>query len=319
MSDTLQNRISFHFQPFDYESKGHIVEKSIDGKKQRYFVGIASGMKVDQHGERMTQNAIQDLMTQANSGTVLLFPDLHGIKASEDIGILTTAKVMPNGDWYVEFRLYSEEDGIPQAKLDTINVLWAQINGDPPYKKPLQKGFSIEGFIPEGGILSMTKDGKNRVIDKIVLDGVILVPRPAYQDGIANAVFKALGELAPWQSEKYTQKVRKSLQDKITERKEHQTYYSSKFELNDALDSEIEEIMNSEKLTNSQKESELNIVFEEYKQSSIQLILSSQALFQNGDGANEINKSDRRDVLYAKLNDNLMVLKSYINKRKGIN
>jgi hypothetical protein len=311
-------KISFHFQPYNYDKKEHFIEKSEGDKKKRYLTGTASGMRIDLHGERLTEKAINSLMQQANSGTVLLYPDIHGIKASEDIGILTLAKILPNGDWYVEFRLYDKDDNVPQSKLDVIEILWNQINGNPPYKKPLQKGFSIEGTIPNGGILEMSEDGK-RVIDNIALDGVILVPRPAYEDGIANAVYKALGELPSWQADKFKLKVRKSLQEKIQENKTEQNYYTSKYELSDALENEIESIMCNLRLTDRQKYSELEISFDEYKQMMIPIIIRASNIFQSGEGdieKGEVNNQDKRQQMLSALEKNYQVLKNLIQKRR---
>ena len=203
------NKIAFHFHPFEYDSKSHVIEKSIDGVKKRYLKGVSSGIKIDGHGERMTEKCIKSFMDQANSGDVLLYPDIHGIKQSEDIGILTKASVSPIGDWETEYKLYDESDGVGQNKLEVIDTIWKQLNGIAPYSKPLQKGFSIEGFIPDAGV-QMSQTGK-RVIDNVELDGVVLVPRPAYQDSVANAVYKALGELPPWQ----VNKVQKNLNNKL--------------------------------------------------------------------------------------------------------
>lgn len=173
------------------------VEKDFNGKKRKYLAGIASGIKTDLHGERMTENAIKSFMEQANSEDILLYPDIHGIRSSEDIGILARAEVLPTGDWYTEYRLYDNEDGVGDMTLEKVDKIWRQVNGLPPYRKPRRKGFSVEGYIPDNGILTVDKDGR-RVINDVKLDGVVLVPRPAYNDSIAHAVYKALGETPPW-------------------------------------------------------------------------------------------------------------------------
>ena len=135
----VKKAISFHFHPKDFTSGGHAVEKADGGKKRRYLAGISSGVKIDAHDERMTPKCVKSFMDQANSGTILLYPDIHGIKASKDIGILTKAEVLPNGDWHCEFRLYDEMDDVDSESVQTANKIWKQINGMPPYKKPLQK------------------------------------------------------------------------------------------------------------------------------------------------------------------------------------
>jgi hypothetical protein len=170
------------------------IEKSIQGRKSKYLVGVASGIDEDAHGEHLTPNCIASLVKQAQEGDVLLFADVHGIKESEDIGIMTDFKVLPNKDWEVEFRLYDESDGVGRDCLDKINKLWAQLNGLPPYTQPRQKGFSIEGFIPDNQVLQYKKQQHGQ-IDDMVLEGVVVVPRPAYQNSVVQAIQKSVDEI----------------------------------------------------------------------------------------------------------------------------
>ena len=139
----------------------------------------------------MTENAVNSFMGQANSGNVLLYEGQHGVNYIDDIGKLTSADIIKGGDWFTEFRLYDDLDKMGGVTLEKADKLWQQVNGFPPYNHPIQKGFSIEGEIPDGGIVSMDTTGK-RVIDDVLLDGVVVVPRPAYKDSIASAVYKAL-------------------------------------------------------------------------------------------------------------------------------
>lgn len=166
------------------------IEKSIQGRKSKYLVGVASGIDEDAHGEHLTPNCIASLVKQAQEGDVLLFADVHGIKESEDIGIMTDFKVLPDKDWEVEFRLYDESDGVGRDCLDKIGKLWAQLNGLPPYTQPRQKGFSIEGFIPDNQVLQYKKQQHGQ-IDDMVLEGVVVVPRPAYQNSVVQAIQKS--------------------------------------------------------------------------------------------------------------------------------
>lgn len=168
------------------------IEKSIQGRKSKYLVGVASGIDEDVHGEHLTPNCIASLVKQAQEGDVLLFADVHGIKESEDIGIMTDFKVLPDKDWEVEFRLYDESDGVGRDCLDKIGKLWAQLNGLPPYTQPRQKGFSIEGFIPDNQVLQYKKQQHGQ-IDDMVLEGVVVVPRPAYQNSVVQAIQKSVG------------------------------------------------------------------------------------------------------------------------------
>ena len=108
-------KISIHTR----QSEASLVEKSVDGVKHRYVCGIASGTRIDQHGERLTQHCIDSIVKQCNEGDILLYADVHGVKASEDIGILTDFHLDERGDWIVEFRLYDESD-----KVDTMNFIF---------------------------------------------------------------------------------------------------------------------------------------------------------------------------------------------------
>ena len=150
----MDRNIHLHFHPREFDKGNHVIEKADSaGRKRRYLCGISSGVKVDEHGERMTEKCIKSFMSQANSGQVLLFPDIHGIKESEDIGFLSKAEILDSNDWHTEFGLWDEGDGIGKNKSEKIDTLWKQVNGLPPYKKARQKGFSIEGIIPETSII----------------------------------------------------------------------------------------------------------------------------------------------------------------------
>jgi hypothetical protein len=231
----------------------------------------------------MTENCIKSFTEQANSGDVLLYPDIHGIKSSEDIGILETGGRKEDGDWYTEYRLYDKDDGIGPIKEEKINDIWKQMNGLPPYRKARQKGFSIEGHIPEGAIISADIDGngnmRRRIIDNVLLDGVVLVPRQAYKSGIANAVFKALGEVPPWKEAIIKKDIQGELQKIMSEEDSSNEYFRKRWDIMDALDKSIEKIMLGG-YRETDKKKQLEIIFEEYKTIMIPLIIQSEAVFQ---------------------------------------
>lgn len=273
MSKKIGKEISFHFHPHDWENKNHVIVKDESGSKRRYLAGVSSGLKIDAHGERMTKNCIKSFMDQANSGNVLLYADVHGIKASDDIGILTKAEILFDDNWYTEFRLYDEKDGVGQYKLEKIETIWKQLNGIKPYKKPMQKGFSIEGVIPDEAIVYNSIGDQDRsVIDDVQLDGVVIVPRPAYTDSVATAIYKALGEITPQRQES----LRSSLVENLQLEKIENEYYKKRWEYQDALEKTIEKVMTKK---NNNKQEELNLIFEEYKNLMIELIVSSASMF----------------------------------------
>lgn len=265
MSST--QRVKFHFHPFNPENNEHVVEKAQGGMKRRYLRGVASGVAVDGHGERMTERCIKSFSEQANSGDILLYPDLHGVKFTDDIGLLVGHEVLPNNDWFIESRLYDEGDGVGANTLERADKLWKQINGLPPYKSPKQKGFSIEGILGENGIIQASNDGR-RVMDNVILDGIVVVPRPAYKDSIAHAVYKALGEQPPWITEKLLSDV-----FSFVGKSEDMTYQYGRYQVEDALYKAIDNIMGSDFVN---KHERLDEVFNQYKEHMINLINKSE-------------------------------------------
>lgn len=275
MDKKIGKDIKFHFHPKEYETGGHTIEKAdAQGNKKRYLSGISSGLNVDAHGERMTEKCIKSFMNQANSGEILLFPDIHGIKESEDIGKLIKAEITPTGDWHTTYMLYDETDGIGPNKAEKIETIWKQLNGLPPYKQARQKGFSIEGIIPDTAIVTNAVGEMDRtVIDDIELDGVVLVPRPAYNDSIATAIYKALGETTPQRIES----IQTALREKVESQEIEDQYYKEKWAYLDALEETVEKIMTK---NNNNRRQELEVLFNEYKDLMVNLILRSEGMFQ---------------------------------------
>lgn len=270
-----QKRIAFHFHPFHYQDHGHAIEKEEGGVRKRYLEGVASGPRIDEHGERMTERCIKSFMEQANSGDILLYADMHGFKATEDIGILKGAEILGDGDWHISSSLYDESDGVDTRAVEIAGKLWKQINGLPPYTRPRQKGFSIEGFVPDDGILKADGQGR-RILDNVMLDGVVVVPRPAYKDSIAHAVYKALGENAPWVVDGFQDSIRSRLREKLAEDEVKESYYRRKYQIEDLFEQQLAEIMCSDVPDRGQL---LEIAFDEYKALMIELILQSEMVF----------------------------------------
>jgi hypothetical protein len=274
--ETMQEerrRISFHFHPYHFDQSEHAVEKSDESGRRRYLKGIASGPRVDAHGERMTTLAIDSFMEQANSGDILLYADLHGIRFTDDIGILSSAEVSKDGDWITEYRLYDEQDGVDQLSVERAGKLWKQCNGLPPYQHPRQKGFSIEGYIPEEkGAVHHDARGR-QMINMVELDGVVVVPRPAYQDSIAHAIYKALGETAPWQDDST---IISRIKTRIQEADERESFYRQRYQLDEAMETLVREAM---LLPDSEQRDRLEEIFNEYKALMINLIVSNPSAF----------------------------------------
>lgn len=267
--------IKFQFHPRSFDTGLHAVEKEEGGIKRRYLAGVSSGLKPDLHGERMTEKAVSGFIEQANTGDVLLYEGQHGVNGTEDLGILSHAEVLPDGNWFTEYRLYDSLDGFDagSATLERADKLWRQSTGVKPYKVAKQKGFSVEGHIPDGGIQTVTQDGK-RVIDDVKLDGVVVVARPAYQDSMINAVFKALGEDAPWVVRK---SIASRLREKLQQEELEESFFRQRWQISNALEEMTDEIMAQEGVD---KANLLRIAFEEYADLMVDLLLRSQGRFE---------------------------------------
>jgi len=290
--------IKIHMMPYRPETGGYAIEKDIDGKKSRYLCGVASGPKEDAHGERVTPNCIKSLVDQAHSGDVLLYGDVHGIRESEDIGILTDFSVTPNNEWYVEFRLYDASDKVGPSTIETADKLWKQVNGLPPYHKARKKGFSIEGYIPEDRVLMDAKE-RYGTIDDMVLEGVVVVPQPAYQDSVIHAVYKSLGETPPWT-------IRKGIKDRLeksmSSKNSTDAYDREKWQIEATRDEMVDEAMKADAT-----EDDLRVIFDEYRDLMIPLIINSKTLFSESvqesgtDEASPYSAGTSRDEIFTQL------------------
>jgi hypothetical protein len=304
----MAKKIPFHFHPYNFEKNGHTVTKSEQGETRRYLIGVSSGLVEDAHKDRMSKRCVESFLEQMNAKDILLYPDKHEIEDSNDIGILSYGDILKNGDWYTEYRVHEESDGIGMQKTEKIENIWKRIKGLPPYTKPKQKGFSIEGIIYEKDII---KDelGK-QVLDYVDLDGVILVPRPAYIHSMANAVFKALGELPTWEAEKIKTDTQGKLHDIVQQQELHNAYWDKKYSLNGALQELITNIMSDQRELKSDR---LQLVFNEYRDSMIDLLLASKDLFLDDSKDSEyINKKDK---IFNELASNLSQLSQKIKGR----
>jgi hypothetical protein len=236
----------------------------------------------DGHGERMTEHCIESMMNQGNSGNVLLYAGLHGVNFIDDLGILKSS-VVENGNWITDYMLYDESDeaNVGRDTVERANKLWCQVNGLAPYKAPIQKGFSIEGVVPEDQILDKTvnDDGSwtNRVINDMVLDGTVVVNRPAYKDSVITAVYKCLGELHPEAKLKLSKSYQGLLIDTLKEHQDKRNFYQQFFEINSVLEEKISDIM---KIPDNRESERLAILFDEYKGLMVGLILQHADIFR---------------------------------------
>jgi len=188
------------------------------------------------------------------------------------------------------------------VKMEVVNTCWAQANGLPPYTTPRGFGFSIEGDIPDGGILFMDELGR-RVIDDVKLAGVVLVRNPAYRTSVAHAVMKALGLPT-------AQEIRKALSGGLLEaaqaKQAERDFYDQKFQIADALEEMVCQIMNAPE---PDKKDRLRDVFTQYQDLMIGLILEyPEAFKESGEDSGAAGPSrvyevetDDRQALHARL------------------
>ena len=169
---------------------GHYCFKKEDdqGVTRRYVAGVASGLKQDAHGERMTEECIADFLEQARTKDLLGFVN-HFRNFTESIGVLSTSELLENGDWYIEVRLLDEldleEHPLWTARVAEADDLWAQLSGTTPYTVPRVFGFSIEGWILE--YKEATKE-----IGKLDLEGLTIVTKPAYETSVTSSLAKSV-------------------------------------------------------------------------------------------------------------------------------
>jgi hypothetical protein len=292
---------------------------------RRYLRGVSSGIMKDGHGERMTMEAIEGMHEQGNSGTVLLYAGLHGVNFIDDLGRLTGSEIVNKQDWMTEYRLYDELDGLDTVTSGRADKLWKQVAGIKPYPKPIQKGFSIEGIVPEEAILEkvVNRDGSysNRVINKVLLDGTLVVNRPAYEDSVVTAVYKCLGELPPAAVQRAHKNLHNILFQKLSEQQEKDNYSQKMFRLYDALQDGINSIMERDDPRNRER---LEILLEEYKSLLLDLIFANIGVFQPEpdaeDGVNAtgmVQAGQRKELLMKQLMVFTARLNTILTKHTG--
>jgi dsDNA-binding SOS-regulon protein len=265
----------------NYKPELFAVEKTDEtGNKRRYLRGVATGPKKDFYGERLTENCVNSIIKQFENNDTLLYSDVHGIRETEDISILTDYKLLDDGDLFIETRLYDELDEVSEEKIKINNTLWNQIHGLPPYTKKRQKGFSIEGYSTIGDLASYKTDAAGNMIERVINDmnlvGIIICGRPAYTSSIISGVYKSLGMLAPGQQTKIKKTIHDKLSKKIELGKIENNLYEKKWRLRDALDDEIQKIMKSK---SDSRNEELEILLTEHKNIYKQILIASEPFF----------------------------------------
>jgi len=253
------------------EAYGFEIKKESGGEKAgRYLVGISSGQDIDAHGDRMTDAAIDAMIAQGDSKDITLYVN-HGKDFTRDIAVLTKSEKTPNGEWWTEYRLYDENDNVPDQDKQEADKVWRQAMGLAPYSRPREFGFSIEGYIPDDAIKIIERgvDGQaiRREISYVDLDpGVSLVPKPAYTSSIATAVKKALGK---------TQK--SNLSEMIAVNDRENDYFEQKWQIENAF-RELTDLIISSSSADEDKTQSLNEAFDSYRDLLVPVLLTRPSI-----------------------------------------
>lgn len=317
------------------------------GAKKRYLCGISSGMALDAHNDHMSEKCIKDFVGQSSTKDIPLYVN-HGKDFTADIGLLKKSEITNDGEWYTEYQLHDDN---PEA-----DKVWKQANGLPPYEHARQFGFSIEGLIPEDGVIS---NGNTREITKVDLDpGVSLVTKPAYTSSIANAIAKAFngktkllkdrnkdyvddikpqsysnsipGEEDQDRQEDPTQRPEpseKTVKDYLSEMMEHEqneeALWNEKWKVERAFQEAIDNINKSTELDSGSKSQKLADIFDSYKEKMVQLYakFNYQPSDETENDPNEPKVATKQNVIIAraKVFKELGKLKKKISKGETMN
>ncbi|MCJ7507834.1 MAG: hypothetical protein MUO85_03770 [candidate division Zixibacteria bacterium] len=128
------------------------------------------------------------------------------------------------------------------------------------------------------------------------------------------AVCKCLGVLPPEVENDIKKSFGLKLHDIVNQKEMQNQYFSKKYDIENALDETIRDIMVGKAKHESER---LNIIFDEYKNLMVELILNSPNLFQaetNGDVIKAVDKSEKIKLLLIKAQENLVVLQGKIKE-----
>jgi HK97 family phage prohead protease len=168
-------------------------EKDIDGVTHMYIAGLASGVGLDHHGERMAKSAIDAFAKAVEEGVYLpngelsLIPLRSGHRKEWDdiLGYVTKAEIDSDYNLWIEAEL--------DETSSTARDLFAKLNAPPQPKKPLQLGFSVGGKIKKAGFeLDATTKSRVRVIEDVLLREISVVGSPAYPTAYVEALEKSV-------------------------------------------------------------------------------------------------------------------------------
>lgn len=162
----------------DFEFVGNITKAFVDSKTgERHIVGVASGVKKDRDGERVSKNAIQEMAREVGGGMIALTSS-HQQDWMTEIGKAVGATHDPQTDELII------DTVLPAEGTDAIaDKGWRVANQE-------RVGFSIGGKLVKSYFERDELGKKTKVLDSIQLRHFCLTKSPAYQDSFAHAVAK---------------------------------------------------------------------------------------------------------------------------------
>jgi len=161
---------------FTFDS-GSVVKSWTAESGERFVRGVASGVKVDRDGERVSKRAIQKMAQQASQGGVKLTSS-HQQDWATEIGDVVKAQHDPDTDeLVVDCKLP------PEGEDPLADKAWSQLS------RGRELGFSIGGKLRKA-FYEVADVGKRKVLDDILLRHVALTDKPAYAESFAHAVAK---------------------------------------------------------------------------------------------------------------------------------
>jgi len=129
-----------------------------------------------------------------------------------------------------------------------------------------------------------------------------------------------LGELPPDFEKNVRKSVKEELQQKIKEEELRNKYYDKKWDVNDALESQVEKVMRRE--NDNRKEEQLRLIFEEYSTIMLKLIMESEELFVEDEDSEDTAYGDTpirknaKIVLFQSMYNQLAQIEKSLNQRR---
>ena len=164
-----------------------------DGESHMYIQGLASGVGLDHHGERMAKSAIQAFAKAVSDGTYLPNGDLsliplrsgHRKEWDDILGYVTKAEIDDDYNLWIEAEL--------DDSSSTARDLFKKLQRPPRSGRPLQLGLSVGGKIKKANyVWDETVKSRVKTIEDVLLREISVVGSPAYPTAYVEALEKSI-------------------------------------------------------------------------------------------------------------------------------